>query len=268
MTLRIAINGAAGRMGQALVIAAAESPDLAIAGACDRAGSPELGADIGALSGLAPIGVALTDSAADASRTAHVWIDFTTPAATLSGLDALPDSSVRAAVIGTTGLSDEEERQVTQHARRIAIVKAGNFSMGVNLLTALVEQAAQRLGPDWDIEIRETHHRRKADAPSGTALMIGSAAAQGRGAVLPDVRSAPYDGPSALRERGRIGFAVTRGGGVVGDHEAQFISDSEILTIGHRALDRSIFARGALHAARWAAGRAPGLYTMRDVLGV
>jgi 4-hydroxy-tetrahydrodipicolinate reductase len=268
MTLSIAISGAAGRMGRALTQAIAETPETRLVGACERTGSDQLGEDAGALAGLPPLNVAVSDQPSKAAAGADVWIDFTTPAATLAALDALAPTPVRAAILGATGFSDEEERLVTQHARRIAIVKAGNFSLGVNLLIAMVEQAAQRLGPDWDIEISETHHRRKSDAPSGTALMIGAAAAQGRGAVLPDLRTPPYDGLEALRERGRIGFAVSRAGGVVGDHEARFASDSEILYFGHRALDRSIFAKGALPAALWAAGRTPGFYTMRDVLGV
>jgi 4-hydroxy-tetrahydrodipicolinate reductase len=148
------------------------------------------------------------------------------------------------------------------------MVKTTNFSLGVNLLAGLIEQAAKRLDPEWDIEISETHHRRKIDAPSGTALTMGEAAARGRGGKLADLKAAPSDGITGPRETGRIGFAVSRGGGVIGDHEARFISDEEILSLGHRALDRAVFARGALHAARWAADKKPGLYTMRDVLSV
>ncbi len=256
MKIRIAIAGIAGRMGQALVASA--GADFAIVGGTERPGSPALGDSLG--------GWRVTDKASDAARFADVWIDFTTPAASLAGLDQLADTGVRAAIIGTTGLSPEQEQQIAGHARRIAIVRDRNFSLGVNLMISLVEQAAARLGAGWDIEISEAHHRRKVDAPSGTALMVGEAAARGRGAPLAPLRAPPHEGQTGPRPEGAIGFAVTRGGGIIGDHEAAFISDEEILTIGHRALDRAIFAKGALVAARWAAGRTPGLYAMRDVL--
>lgn len=259
MTLKIAIAGVGGRMGQALLQAAGD--EFAVSGGSERQGSPKLGAEIAS-------GVRAVESVAEAARTADVWIDFTTPAATLAALDALKDTSVRAAIIGTTGLSADDETRIAAHARRIAIVKAGNFSLGVNLLLSLVEQASQRLGHDFDIEITETHHRHKVDAPSGTALMIAEAAAYGRGASLKDVRTPPYDGVTGPRKPGAIGLSVSRGGGVIGDHEARFISGEEMLVVGHRALDRAIFAKGALHAAKWAAKRPPALYSMRDVLSL
>jgi 4-hydroxy-tetrahydrodipicolinate reductase len=259
MTIRIALAGAAGRMGRALALAA--DGEFILAGGSEREGSPELGSEI------AP-GVVVTANLAKAAETADVWIDFTRPDATIAALDALRETPVRAAIIGTTGFSPTQEAQIAAHARRIAIVKAGNFSLGVNLLLSLVEQAAQRLGHDWDIEIFETHHRHKVDAPSGTALMLGEAAAHGRGAALPEVRTPPYDGQTGPRRAGAIGFSVSRGGGVIGDHEARFISAEEMVVLGHRALDRAIFARGALHAARWAVKRPPALYTMRDVLSL
>jgi len=256
MSIKIAIAGIAGRMGQALVASA--GADFAIVGGTERPGSPALG--------VSPGGWRVTETASDAARSADVWIDFSTPAASLAGLDQLAETGVRAAIIGTTGLSPEQEQLITRHARRIAIVRDRNFSLGVNLMISLVEQAAARLGAGWDIEIGEAHHRRKVDAPSGTALMIGEAAARGRGAPLDRLRAPPHDGQTGPRQEGAIGFSVTRGGGIIGDHEAAFISDEEILTISHRALDRAIFAKGALVAARWAAGRTPGLYAMRDVL--
>jgi 4-hydroxy-tetrahydrodipicolinate reductase len=260
MTLKIAIAGAAGRMGQAL-IAAAPASDCVVVGGSEQPGSAHIGHALGS-------GVAISDAANKAALTAEVWIDFTTPVATLAALDLLKLTAVKAAIVGTTGLAEAQERQIAEHARRIAIVRAGNFSLGVNLLLGLVEQAAARLGPDWDIEISETHHHKKVDAPSGTALMMGEAAAKGRGATLSQLRTPPYDGQTGARKEGAIGFAVTRAGGVIGDHEAKFASNEEILSIGHRALDRAIFAKGALHAAHWAVKQKPGLYSMRDVLGL
>lgn len=256
--IRIAIAGAMGRMGRALVSCA--GPHDVITGGTERPGAPGLGADQG--------GWILSADAAKAASVADAWIDFTTPAATLDALVHLASTPVRAAIIGTTGLTADQESQIAVHARRIAIVRDRNFSVGVNLMIGLVEQAAARLGPGWDIEISEGHHRRKVDAPSGTALMIGEAAASGRGAPLSDLRVPPHDGQTGPRREGSIGFAVTRGGGIIGDHEAAFISDEETLSISHRALDRAIFAKGALAAAHWAVSQKPGLYRMRDVLGL
>ena len=254
MSIRIAIAGIAGRMGQALVRSA--GADFIIAGGSERVGSD------------APGGWTVSDGAAKAAQSAEVWIDFTTPTASLEALEQLKLTKVKAAIIGTTGLSPQQEQQVQEHAKRIAIVRDRNFSLGVNLMIGLVEQAAARLKADWDIEITEAHHRRKVDAPSGTALMIGEAAARGRGAPLADLRVPPHDGQTGPRKEGSVGFSVVRGGGIIGDHEAAFISDEEILSISHRALDRAIFAKGALAAAKWAAGQKPGLYTMRDVLAL
>jgi 4-hydroxy-tetrahydrodipicolinate reductase len=260
MTIRIAIAGAAGRMGQALARAASDG-DFVIVGGSERAGSEAVGRE------LVP-GVAISDAANRAAATADVWIDFTSPEATLAALDLIRTTNVKAAIIGTTGLAPQHDQKIAEHAKRIAIVKTGNFSLGVNLLLGLIEQASQRLGVGWDIEISETHHKRKVDAPSGTALMMGEAAAKSRGRKLGDVRTPPYDGQPWPRKEDSIAFAVTRGGGVIGDHEIKFISEEEIVSIGHRALDRGLFAKGALHAARWAVGQKPGLYTMRDVLAL
>lgn len=258
MSIRIAIAGAAGRMGQALVKCA--GADFTVAGGSERPGAPGLGQDQG--------GWTLSDTATKAAQSADVWIDFTTPQATLEALDQLRSTKVKAAIIGTTGLSPQQELQIAEHAKRIAVVRDRNFSLGVNLMIGLVEKAAAVLGEDWDIEITEGHHRRKVDAPSGTALMIGEAAARGRGAPLSDLRVPPHDGQSGPRKEGSIAFSVIRGGGIIGDHEAAFISDEEILSVSHRALDRAIFAKGALTAAKWAVGQPPGLYSMRDVLGL
>lgn len=257
-SIRIAIAGAAGRMGQALVKCAGTS--FTVTGGSERAGAPGFGQDQG--------GWSLSDSASRAAQTADAWIDFTTPQASLEALEQLKLTKVKAAIIGTTGLSPHQEQQVAEHARRIAIVRDRNFSLGVNLMIGLVEQVAARLGEGWDIEITEGHHRRKVDAPSGTALMIGEAAARARGAPLADLRTPPYDGQTGPRTEGAIGFSVIRGGGIIGDHDAAFISDEEIVAITHRALDRAIFAKGALAAAKWAVTQKPGLYSMRDVLGL
>lgn len=265
MSISIAIAGASGRMGRALINAAAQDNRFRVAGGTERAGSSALGADLGSLAGGAPLSVSVTDSARAASAGADVWIDFTTPDATIA---ALAEINTRAAIIGTTGLGEAQENQVTQAAKRIAIVRSGNFSLGINLLAALVEQASQRLGPEWDIEIVEAHHRRKVDAPSGTALLLGEAAATGRNKKLDDVRLAPRDGVTGPRPEGGIGFAVVRGGGIVGAHDVTFASERETVTLSHNAMDRAVFADGALAAALWAANKPPGFYTMRDVLGL
>lgn len=258
MTVKIAIAGVAGRMGQALLAAA--SGDIVVVGGNERPGSGEIGKDMGEW--------AITDAANKAAASADVWIDFTVPTATLAALDQLKQTKVKAAVVGTTGLSPQQEQQIADHAKRITIVRARNFSLGVNLMIGLVEQAAARLGADWDIEISETHHGKKIDAPSGTALMMGEAAATGRGKPLAQLRVPPHDGITGARKEGAIGFSVRRAGGVIGDHEAVFASEEEILSIGHRAISRAIFAKGALAAARWAADQKPGLYSMRDVLAL
>jgi 4-hydroxy-tetrahydrodipicolinate reductase len=268
MTLSIAIAGAGGRMGRALVRAAAHDPRFIVCGGTERSDGQFLGIDLGALAGVAPLMMNTSDTANLAADKAQVWIDFTAPEATVAALDALEGTPVRAAVVGTTGLTPEQEAKIAKHAERIAIVRSGNFSLGVNLLAALVEQAAQRLGPDWDIEITEAHHRRKADAPSGTALLLGDAAAHGRNVKLENARLKPHDGITGERKQGGIGFSAIRGGGIVGEHDVRFIAEREILTLSHTALDRAVFADGALAAALWVADKPPGLYSMRDVLGL
>ncbi|MFN3211829.1 MAG: 4-hydroxy-tetrahydrodipicolinate reductase [Henriciella sp.] len=262
--LNIAIAGCAGRMGRQLV-EAAHCAGHKVSGGSEAPGSDTLGKDLGVLAGLEPIGVAAQTDIVSAAQTADVWIDFTVPAATLA---ALSETGAPAFVIGTTGFSDAEERQIQVASKTAAIVKAGNFSLGVNLLEALVKQAAARLGTDWDIEILETHHKHKVDAPSGTALMLGDAAAAGRSKSLSEVRAEPYNGPDAQRVPGEIGFSVRRTGGVIGDHEVTFGSEMEILSLRHTALDRAVFAYGAIKAAEWVASQPSGLYDMSDVLGV
>ncbi|MBI3437983.1 MAG: 4-hydroxy-tetrahydrodipicolinate reductase [Proteobacteria bacterium] len=246
MTLAIAIAGCNGHMGRALMSAAGGDVRFSIVGTTTRGGA----------------------SAGAAAANADVWIDFTTPDATVTALDALSGAKVRAAIVGTTGLSPAQRDRIAEHAKRIAIVCSGNFSLGVNLLAALVEQAASKLGPEWDIEILDAHHRRKVDAPSGTALMLGDAAAKGRGVALEDVQLAPNNGVTGVRKAGGIGFASLRAGGIVGEHDVIFAAEREVLTLSHAALDRGLFADGALAAALWAADKPAGLYTMRDVLGL
>lgn len=260
MTTKIAIAGAAGRMGAALIAAIAQRTDMTLVGANERPGSDAIGKQ------AAP-GVTISAEAAEAARDADVWIDFSTPDATSAAIAALAGTKVRAAIVGTTGMKADAEAAIAAASQRIAIVQSGNFSLGVNVLAGLVRQAAARLGPDWDIEIVEAHHRRKVDAPSGTALMLGEAAALGRGdKALADLRLPAREGITGSRPEGGIGFAVVRAGGIVGEHEVIFGTETETLRLSHQAADRAIFARGAVHAALWAAQQKPGLYSMQDVL--
>jgi 4-hydroxy-tetrahydrodipicolinate reductase len=197
-----------------------------------------------------------------------VIIDFSTPDASVELAQACAARGGPALVIGSTGLSPEQDAEILKAAETVAIVRSGNFSLGVNILIGLVEHAALRLDArDWDIEITEAHHRRKVDAPSGTALMLGEAAASGRNEDLDAVRAAPWDGITGPRESGKIGFSSIRAGGIIGDHTVLFASDDEVLTLSHSAVDRSLFARGAVAAAAWVRNRKPGLYDMQDVLG-
>lgn len=250
--IRIAIAGANGRMGHAVAAAVAADPALALAARFDRPGA--------AGEGLVPQDEAL--AAAD------VVIDFTTPAASAELAARCAARGGPALVVGSTGFSDEQLQHIAEASRRIAIVRAGNFSLGVNMLMGLVRQAARALPAEaWDIEVFEAHHRRKVDAPSGTALMLGEAAAEGRGVGLAQVARRARDGITGERPVGEIGFSVARGGGIVGEHSVTFAAEDEILTLSHSARDRSLFARGAVAAARWVAGRPPGQYDMQDVLG-
>ena len=263
--LNIAIAGIAGRMGRQLVSTSLAKAHT-VTGGTERTGSPHLGADIGTLAGLAPLQLTPGTSPAEAAAQADAWIDFTVPAATLAALEALKDTPVQSIIIGTTGFSAEEEKALAAHAARYAIVKAGNFSLGIALLTRLTALAAEKLGADWDLEIMETHHKHKVDAPSGTALMLGQAAADGRGGQLKDMREGPYDGPNAKRTPGKIGFSVRRSGSVIGEHDVTLTSDNEQLTLAHKALDRRVFADGAIKAAEWAIAQSPGLYSIHDLL--
>ncbi|MBV9065897.1 MAG: 4-hydroxy-tetrahydrodipicolinate reductase [Methylobacteriaceae bacterium] len=265
--MRLVVMGAAGRMGRMLVHTIAEMPGVAVAAALERPGSDALGKDAGALAGLAPLDVPISDDPLQAVVHADGILDFTAPAASVE-LAALAAQARIVHVIGTTGLSDADVKKIDAAARHAVIVRSGNMSLGVNLLAALVERAAAALGPDWDIEILEMHHKMKVDAPSGTALLLGEAAARGRNIALEERSVRTRNGHTGARREGDIGFATLRGGSVVGDHSVIFAGASERLEFTHRAEDRAIFARGAIRAALWGRGKKPGHYSMADVLGL
>lgn len=264
---RIGVVGAAGRMGRMLIATIAATPGCTVAGGAERPGNPAIGQDVGTLAGLAPLGVTVLDNSETLFTAADAVLDFTAPAASVAHA-GLAARHRKVHVIGTTGLEPHEIAEIERAARETAIVFAPNMSLGVNLLLAVVEQVARALDPDWDIEIVEMHHRHKVDAPSGTALALGRAAAAGRGVSLDEVARRARDGQVGARPRGEIGFATLRGGDVVGDHSVIFATEGERVEISHKAASRAIFARGAVKAALWARGRAPGLYGMKDVLGL
>jgi 4-hydroxy-tetrahydrodipicolinate reductase len=266
--MKLVISGAAGRMGRALVRAVNANPETTVHGALERRGSKEVGEDAGVLAGVGALGVPVSDDALESLLDADGLLDFTTPAGSVE-LVGLAAQARIVHVLGTTGLSHADEEKVSAAARHATIVRSGNMSLGVNLLAVLVEQAARALAAeDFDIEILEMHHRNKVDAPSGTALLLGEAAAAGRGIDLSANSVRSRDGHTGARTAGTIGFATLRGGSVVGEHSVLFSGEGEQITLSHSASDRSIFARGAVHAALWARNRKPGLYSMRDVLGL
>ncbi|HEX4890694.1 MAG TPA: 4-hydroxy-tetrahydrodipicolinate reductase [Alphaproteobacteria bacterium] len=265
-TIKIVIVGAAGRMGRTLVRQVSQTPGCGVSGATEPAGSEFLGRDAGLLAGIDALGVAITDDPLQLIAGANAVLDFTSPAAAASHAALCAQARI-VHVIGATGFEPEQEAAIAAAARHATIIKAGNMSLGVNLLAQLVRQAAKILDSAFDIEILEMHHRHKVDAPSGTALLLGEAAAEGRGVKLADAAVRGRDGITGARKAGDIGFAVLRGGGVVGDHSVLFAADDEIIELRHQAFDRSIFARGAVAAARWGQGKKPGLYSMADVLG-
>jgi len=264
----LVVVGAAGRMGQTLIRIIQETPGARLAAAIERSGSPQLGKDAGLVAGVGELGVAITDDPLPAFASAEGVLDFTIPAATVEFAGYAAQAHI-VHVVGTTGCSAEDNAKIAAAARHTVIVKSGNMSLGVNLLSVLVEQAARALGPDaFDIEILEMHHRHKVDAPSGTALLLGEAAAAGRAIGLADNSVRVRDGHTGPREAGTLGFATLRGGSVVGDHSVILAGTGERITLSHHAEDRSIFARGAVRAALWGRGRKAGLYSMRDVLGL
>jgi 4-hydroxy-tetrahydrodipicolinate reductase len=265
--MRLIVAGAGGRMGRALTRAIAETKGAVLAGALEAPGSELLGKDAGVLAGLPANGVQLSADLWAMSAEADGILDFTVPGATIANV-AIAAQRGLVHVIGTTGLSASDDAVIKSVTNRAVVVKSGNMSLGVNLLTALVKRVAQALGDGFDIEIVETHHRAKVDAPSGTALMLGEAAAAGRGISLRDHSARGRDGITGARRAGDIGFASLRGGTAAGDHSVTFLGPFERLTLSHHAEDRMLFAHGALKAALWAHGRKPGLYGMADVLGL
>ena len=265
--LRVVVAGAGGRMGRALVRAVLGEPRMRLVGALDRPTAPSLGQDAGALAGLEASGVSVSADPLPVFAHADAVLDFTAPEATLAYADLSAQARL-VHVIGTTGIGREHEDRLRAAARHCRIIRSGNMSLGVNLLAGLVRRAAAILGPDYDIEIVEMHHRHKVDAPSGTALLLGEAAAAGRDVELAGHSVHGRDGHTGTRPEGAIGFASLRGGSVVGDHSVILAGEGERIELTHRAESRDIFARGALRAALWGFDKKPGLYDMADVLGL
>jgi 4-hydroxy-tetrahydrodipicolinate reductase len=265
--MKIAVTGAAGRMGRELIRTVHGRQDCVVAGAIEQEGSIALGQDVGLLAGLGKVGVVITDDPLELLAKVDAVLDFTVPKATVEFAGLAANARI-VHVFGTTGLTPEDDAKIAAAARHATIVRSGNMSLGVNLLAALTRKVAEALDADFDIEIVEMHHRHKVDAPSGTALMLGKAAADGRGVDLAKVSARGRDGHTGERRRGDIGFASLRGGSVVGDHSVIFAADGERIELTHLAADRGIFARGAVKAALWGRGKGPGLFSMMDVLGI
>jgi len=263
----IVITGASGRMGQMLIKTVLAADKCHLVAALEREGNEWVGRDVGAMIGGQPIGLSVTDDAVEAFAKAQAVIDFTAPAATVA-FAGLAAQARAVHVIGTTGLADDDLKAINAAARHAVIVRAGNMSLGVNLLTRLTEKVAAALDEDFDIEVIEAHHNKKVDAPSGTALMLGEAAAKGRGVNLRDVSDSGRDGITGARKKGDIGFSAIRGGDIVGEHDVLFAAAGERIVLRHIATDRGIFARGALKAALWGQDKSPGEYDMMDVLGI
>ncbi|MGL4263610.1 MAG: 4-hydroxy-tetrahydrodipicolinate reductase [Afipia sp.] len=265
--MRLIVAGAGGRMGRALIRAIAETPGATLAGALEAPGSELLGQDSGVLAGLAPNGIELSGDLWTLSKNADGILDFTVPAATIANVAIAAQRGI-VHVIGTTGLSASDNAVIRSVTSQAIVVQSGNMSLGVNLLAALVKQVAKSLDEDFDIEILEMHHKQKIDAPSGTAYLLGQAAADGRGVNLDQRSVRARDGHTGARNPGDIGFATLRGGTATGDHTVIFAGPYERIELAHKSEDRMIFARGALKAAMWAQGKKPGFYTMADVLGL
>ncbi len=267
MTVKIAILGAAGRMGRALVNAIASQAGVELVAALDRDNAPESGLDAGSLAGLPALGVFISSDLEEALAVADVLIDFTRPEGTLAAIAACKKAG-RPIVIGTTGFTPEQKALIAEATRGIAVCQAANFSVGVNVLLKLVEDAARTLGDAYDVEIVEAHHRHKVDAPSGTALALGEAAAAGLQRDLKQVAIYGREGHTGARKSETIGFVTVRGGDVIGDHTVMYLGDGERLELTHKASSRQNFAGGAVRAALWLAGKPVGSYSMRDVLGL
>ena len=263
----IVVTGASGRMGQMLIRLLLESDAARLVGVLERPGHDWIGRDIGEAMGGSAVGVAVSDDAVTTIARAQAVIDFTSPAASVAFAE-LTAQARAVHVIGTTGFADADLASLKAAARHAPIIRAGNMSLGVNLLMGLTRKVAAALGEDWDIEVVEAHHRHKVDAPSGTALMLGEAAAEGRGAALSRLRTPAREGMTGARKTGSIGFSAIRGGDVVGEHDVIFAADGERVVLRHLATDRAIFARGAIRAALWGQDKGPGEYDMADVLGL
>jgi len=263
----IAIVGASGRMGQMLIRTVEASDKARLSGVTERSGHAWIGRDLGACMGGAANGVIVSDDPLEVFAKSQAVVDFTTPAATVEHAKLAAQARL-VHVIGTTGMGAEDIATLGPAARHAVIVRAGNMSLGVNLLVKLTQKVAAALDDDFDVEVVEAHHRYKVDAPSGTALMLGQAAADGRGVDLNAVADRGRDGITGARERGHIGFSAIRGGDVVGEHDVIFAADGERIVLRHLATDRQIFARGALKAALWGQDKKPGEYDMMDVLGL
>ena len=263
----IVITGVSGRMGQMLVKTVSESPKARLVAALERPGHDWVGQDLGTAMGGAALAVTVSDDPLEAFAKAQAVIDFTSPAASVA-FAGLAAQARAVHVIGTTGLQPDDLAAIDAAARHAVIIRAGNMSLGVNLLVGLTRRVAAALDADFDIEVIEAHHRHKVDAPSGTALMLGEAAAEGRGVALEDVADRGRDGITGARREGAIGFTAIRGGDIVGEHDVVFAAPGERIVLRHLATDRAIFARGALTAALWGQGKKPGEYNMMDVLGL
>lgn len=264
---RIVITGASGRMGQTLIKEVTTSQLMTLAGVVERSGHDWIGLDIGTALGGKPIGLTVGDDPLEAFANAHAVIDFTSPDATVDFAGIAAQARL-VHVIGTTGFDDSHLEKLSSAARHATIIRAGNMSLGVNLLSRVTQMVAKALDEDFDIEVVEAHHNRKVDAPSGTALMLGEAAALGRGVSLAEVSDSGRDGITGARKRGDIGFSAIRGGDIVGEHDVIFAGAGERIVLRHVATDRALFARGALKAALWGQGKKPGEYSMFDVLGL
>ncbi len=266
--LKLVVVGAAGRMGQALIGAIAHTDGVLLHAAVERQGARQVGLDAGEVAGFGKLEVAITDDPLRAFAQADGVLDFTIPAATTEFAAYAAQARI-VHIIGTTGCTAEDDDKILAAARHATIVKSGNYSLGVNILAALTEKVARALGAsDFDIEILEMHHKHKVDAPSGTALLLGEAAAKGRGISLAENSVRVRDGHTGARVDGSIGFATMRGGSVVGDHSVMFAGLDEHITLTHHAVNRDMFAQGAIRAALWAHGKKPGLFSMRDVLNL
>ena len=265
--MKIAVVGAAGRMGQMLVRRIAATEGVTLAGASESPNSTAIGRDAGEVAGLEPLGVKIVDESAAAIAAADAVIDFTVPVATVAHATIAAARGV-SMVIGTTGLDPAQAAAIHEAAKKVPVVWAANMALGVNILLALIEKTASMLDPSYDIEVLEMHHRHKIDAPSGTALALGRAAAAGRKVQLEEVWRKSRDGHTGARPAGEIGFATLRGGEEVGVHTVMFAAAGERLELSHRSFSRETYAAGAVRAAQWLAGRKPGLYGMKDVLGL